>query len=174
MAGEKELAEAELVLLPEGWEGDLDADRKSDLMFVVQLRDEEPVRLGRLERPRHRGEVTRSAEQGEPLVPARVELPDGSVLDLHFARQGAVWERDDHHLFLPAREAFEAPEDVAAMFATPNVAFLSVEQLPGRRGRLPPPRTETLECLGPPPHTITVAWGAHSCPEHPEAHTERV
>jgi hypothetical protein len=174
MPKEKELAEADLLLMPEGWEGELEPGFSSDLMFVVQLRDGRPAKLQRLEGPRRPADVTASLGAGEALVPARVELPDGSMLDVRFARGGAIWERAKHHVFLPATEDFEAPEDVASKLATPGFSLLASEPLLGRTVPVPVPRTETLECTGPPAHTITVPWGLHACLIHPEAKTERV
>jgi hypothetical protein len=166
MATEKALADAKLVLLPEDWEGEVDPGSSSDLMFVVQLEDGEPVRLAKLSEVQHAGQVKEGLEEGEPLRPAQVELPEGRVLNISYGRQGALWREGGRHVLLPAKRSFEGPEEVAAILAQPHYLAITGEQLPGRAEPFTRRRSVLRECPGPPPHLITLPPGESGCPSH--------
>jgi hypothetical protein len=174
VADEKGLAEADLVLLPEDWDGELAPGVSSNLMFVVQLSDGEPVRLGKVERPRDARQVKESLEGGEPLQSTQVELQGGEVLDVRYSRQGVLWKTRGHHVLLPARREFESVGEVAAILSEPHQLLLASEPLPGPEAPITVPEKERRACPGPPPHRPIVPRGLKFCPNHPGVETEPI
>jgi hypothetical protein len=172
MADERALARADLVLLPDGWDGDLGPSREASLTFVVQVDEGEPTRLAKVNRLRHAGQIKDGIEQGEALHPAHIELPGGRPLDIRFSRQGAIWEEGGKHVLLPAERSFAGPEEVEAILSQPDYLALTGEPILGHKETLPPAsRWVLMECPGPPPHLVTLARGERFCSIHPGVET---